>query len=296
MTTSTHSALLLLLVVAGVAACDRPGSPTSPTPTVPQPVGTIAPPVNGELVSGTVSDSALRRLAGATVEILNGPQAGSSTTTDASGHFSLFASVDDATRFRASKEGHVTADAPVLANCDRCNPRRWVHFFLNVLEPSVALAGDYTLTFIADGACTNLPQEVRTRSYEATVSPGDLNWPGFPAQAGTSFKVTPVGSAFPAGLNYFWLNAAGSFIAVVLGDHTDPGVTERVAPDTYVAFHGPTTITVRSPVSSISTPFVGWIDYCVNPTMGDRYDCTPGPSVTRIRCDSARHQLTLTRR
>lgn len=76
----------------------------------------------------------------------------------------------------------------------------------------------------------------------------------------------------------------------------NPRITERVAPDTYVAFHGPTTITVESPVSSISTPFLGWIDYCVNPTMGARYDCTPGPAVTRIRCDSARHQLTLTRR
>jgi hypothetical protein len=252
--------------------------------------------VNGELISGTVSDSGLRRLAGATVEILNGPQAGLSTTTDASGHFSLFASVDDATRFRASKQGHVTAEAPVLPNCDRCNPKRWVHFYLSVLEPAVALAGDYTLTFIADSACTNLPEEVRTRSYEATVALGDFNWVGFPAKAATSFKVTPAGSAFPAGLNYFWLNVAGSFISVVLGDHTDPGVTERVAPDTYVAFHGPTTVTVESPVSSISTPFVGWIDYCVNPAMGDRYDCTPGPAITRIRCDSARHQLTLTRR
>jgi hypothetical protein len=291
-----HSALLLLLVVAGVAACDRPDSPTSPTPTIPQPVSSIAPPVNGEPISGTVSDSALRRIAGATVEILSGPQAGLSTTTDASGHFSLFASVDDATRFRASKEGHVAADVPILPNCDRCNPKRWVHFFLNVVEPPIALAGDYTLTFIADSACTSLPEEVRTRSYEATIALGDFNWVGFPAHADTSFKVTPRGSDFPAGLNYFWLNVAGNFITLVLGDHTDPGVTERVAPDTYVAFHGPATVTVESPVLSISTPFLGWIDYCINPTMGDRYDCTPGPTVTRTRCDSARHQLTLTRR
>jgi hypothetical protein len=201
------------------------------------------------------------------VEILDGPHAGRSTATGTRGEFSVFASVDDATRFRASKEGHVTADAPVLPNCDRCNPKRWVHCYLNVLEPTVALAGDYTLTFIADSACMNLPEEVRTRSYEATISLGDFTWVGFPAHADTSFKVTPLGSAFPAGLNDFWLNVAGNVVAVVLGDHTDPGVTERVAPDTYVAFHGPTAITVESPVSSISTPFVGWIDYCVNPTM-----------------------------
>jgi hypothetical protein len=296
MTNRTHSALLLAFV-AGLAACGHPASPTAPTPTVPESAGSVAPPLNdGELISGTVSDSALRRLAGARVELLDGPQAGLSTTTDAQGNFSLFAKVDAATRFRASKEGHVTAAAAILPPCDRCNPKRWVHFYLSVLEPPVALAGDYTLTFIADSACTNLPREARTRSYEATISPGDFTWVGFPANSDTSFKVTPVGTAFPAGLNDFWLNVAGNFIALVLGDHTDPGVTERVAPDTYVAFHGPTTVTVESPVSSITTPFVGWIDYCVNPSMGSRYDCTPGPAVTRIRCDSVRHQLTLTRR
>jgi hypothetical protein len=89
----------------------------------------------------------------------------------------------------------VTADAALLPNCDRCNPKRWVHFFLSVVEPAVDLAGNYTLTFIADSACVKLPERVRTLSYDATISPGDLNWPGFPAQAGTSFKVTPVGSA-----------------------------------------------------------------------------------------------------
>jgi hypothetical protein len=230
MTNRTHSALLLFVVVAGVAACDRPGSPTGPTPTAPPPVGSVAPTVNGgESIKGTVSDSALRRLAGARVELLDGTQAGLSAMTDASGEFSLVANSDDATRFRASKEGHVTADAAILPNCDRCNPKRWVHFLLSVVEPAVALAGNYTLTFIADSACAKLPEEVRTRSYDATISPGDLSWPGFPAQTGTSFKVTPVGSAFPAGLNYFWLNVAGNFVAVVLGDHTDPGVTRDPA-------------------------------------------------------------------
>jgi hypothetical protein len=38
----------------------------------------------------------------------------------------------------------------------------------------------------------------------------------------THLKVTPVGSAFPAGLNYVWLNVAGRFIAVVLSDRRSP--------------------------------------------------------------------------
>ena len=161
-----------------------------------------------------------------------------STTADGKGEFSLTGTVDDTTQFRASKEGHVTATATVLPNCDRCNPRRWVFFYLAVLEPPVAVAGDYTLTFTADSTCTNLPDELRTRRYAATIAPADLKWPGYPAHSETSFKVTPKGSEFPDGLNGFYLNVAGNYINVSLGDHTDPGITERVAADTFFAFGG----------------------------------------------------------
>ena len=76
MTNRKHSALLLVFV-AGLAACDRLVLPTAPTPTVPPPFGPVASPANGgELIKGTVSDSALRPLAGARVEILDGPQPG----------------------------------------------------------------------------------------------------------------------------------------------------------------------------------------------------------------------------
>ena len=92
-----------------------------------------------------------------------------------------------------------------------------MHFYLKVPDVPVAIAGDYTLTFIADGACANLPDELRTRSYAATVGPADFYWPGYPADSGTSFKVTPAGSAFPRGLNNFYLNVAGNYIAVSLG-------------------------------------------------------------------------------
>jgi hypothetical protein len=248
------------------------------------------------MISGVVYDSGLRPIAGARVELLNGPQAGMSTTADATGGFSLMGTVDDTTQFRASKEGHVTATATILPYCDRCNPRRWVFFYLEVLDPPVAVAGDYTLTFIADSACTNLPDQLRTRRYAATVARANLNWPGYPADSDTSFKVTPTGSDFPDGLNGFYLNVAGNYINVSLGDHTDPGVTERVADDTFYAFGGWAVISVSTPVSTISTTFQGWIDYCVNPHMGQRYDCTPAPPVALARCQSTRHQLILTRR
>ena len=243
-----------------------------------------------------MSDTALRPIAGARVELLNGPQAGASTTTNAGGNFSLYGTVDDTTKFRASVAGHADADVTVQPDCDRCNPRRWVHFYLNMLEPAAALAGDYTLTFAAGSTCTKLPDELRTRSYDVTVAPGTVGWIGSPAKAPTAFQVIPKGSRFPGGLNSFSLHVAGNYVSVVLGDHTDPGITEQVAEHTYWAFGGWATTSVESPVSTISTRFQGWIDSCVNPQMGTRYDCTPGPTVTHNRCESTNHELTLTRR
>src|SRR6476469_1202797 len=158
MTNRTRPGIGLLMLVLGLAGCNDSHSrvsPTPPTPTAPSTPGSV----NGELVAGTVYDSALRPLPGARVELLDGPQAGMSATSNAQGGFSLTGNVDDTTRFRASKEGYVTATATIQPFCDRCNPKRWVHLYLNMLDSPVAIAGDYTLTFIADSACVNLPDE-----------------------------------------------------------------------------------------------------------------------------------------
>jgi hypothetical protein len=280
-----------------VWACDGGDRfPSATTPNAPAGVRIPTSPPSGEPISGVVYDSALRPIAGARVELLDGPQAGMFIMADAKGGFSLMATVDDTTQFRASREGHVSATATILPNCDRCNPKRWVFFYLDVLEPPVAVAGDYTLTFIAGNDCTSLPADLRTRSYAVTIGPADLNWPGYSGHSGTSLKVTPKGSSFPDGLNGFYLNIAGNYNNLSLGDHTDPGITEQVEANTYFAFGGWAVVSTAPPVSTISTAFQGWIDYCVNPNMGARYDCKPSPAVTLTRCESITHQLILTRR
>jgi hypothetical protein len=286
--------MLLVLAAMGFAGCSDSSIVTPPT--APSSLAGLPAPAPGQLVSGTVSDSALRRISGATVELLDGPQAGASAMTNAMGQFAISGTVDDATRFRASKDGHVPVIATIQPDCERCNPRRWVHLFLNVPETPAALAGDYTLTFTADAACGNIPDDLRVRSYSVNVARGDFGWVGFPAGADTSFRVTPRGPTFPEGLNSLWLNVAGQYVAVVLGDHTDPGITEQVGEHSYLAFGGWATVLVESPVVAMSTPFEGWIDFCVNPGMARRYDCSPSATVTQARCTSTKHQMTLTRR
>src|SRR5438105_90244 len=97
----------ILFLTLAVTACGNHGSgapaPTATSPTAPSPP---TPSRNG--VTGTVNDTAFRPLGGARVEVVDGPQGGMSTTVDANGAFSLSGTFDDATRFRASMEGHLT--------------------------------------------------------------------------------------------------------------------------------------------------------------------------------------------
>ena len=121
-------------------------------------------------LAGSVTDAAWRPLAGARVEVVEGPQAGLSTTTDANGDYFLRGSFDDATRFRATKDGHAPSTFSLPPACDPCNPHWWIHFALEALAPKPNLAGDYSLTVIANSACAALPDAVRSRTYEATVT------------------------------------------------------------------------------------------------------------------------------
>ena len=106
-------------------------------------------------------DSAFRPVAGASVEVLDGPQAGTSATADAMGSFSLTGTFDDTTRFRAAREGYAAATGTLAPKtCASCNSRP-IYFYLAVLAPAVDIAGDYALTFIADAARTALPNALR---------------------------------------------------------------------------------------------------------------------------------------
>jgi hypothetical protein len=47
--------------------------------------------------------------------------------------------------------------------------------YLAVLASPVNIEGDYTLTLAADAACDALPNDLRTRTYAATVRPGSTS-------------------------------------------------------------------------------------------------------------------------
>ena len=168
-------------------------------------------------------ENAFRGVAGASVEVLDGPEAGTSATAGATGAFSLTGIFDDTTHFRASREGYVAATGTLAPNtCASCNSR-WIYFYLAVLAPAVDIAGDYTLTFMADSTCTALPNELRTRTYVATIAPrSSANLP-----ANTSFDVTVGNAPFLEHYNRFSINVAGDYLYIGIGD-SEPGLVGLV--------------------------------------------------------------------
>jgi len=286
--------IVLLLFVAGVAGCGGSRASSVPVSLAPSPIQQPAPQSSAVQVNGWVSDSAFRSLAGARVEVLDGPQAGTTATADNQGHFSLTGTFDDATRFRASREGHVDATGTLSPACATCiTTRRYIYFYLAVLSPPVDIAGNYTLTFIADAACTDIPSELRTRTYAATITPGSNSH----SPANTYFDVTFAGARFLADYGSFPIGVAGDFVAFELRGE-GPYLVEEVAANTYIGFDGRASASVGSArVSGIATPFQGFVDYCaLSSPMGQYYDCRPGLALARTECESNNHQLILTRR
>jgi hypothetical protein len=284
MTNRTWAVIAVVLIAPQLYGCNRATpSPTAPTTTA----GSPPLPAGGLPMMGTVSDTAFRPLGGAKVEVLDGPQTGLTTTANELGEFSLTGIFDDATRFRATKEGHITATQLLGPFCARCNPNRWVHFSLELLTSSISISGDYTLEFVADDACTMLPSEVRSRTFTTMIPPAPNATPATP------YFTVLVGATFFEDWNTVALGIAGDYVAFWLET-----VVEQIAPNTFLAFGGQAAASVgTSHMSAISLPFAGSIEYCVTESEQGRFrECYQGHPATRARCESNNHRLILTRR
>jgi hypothetical protein len=263
----------------------------SPSPLAPSPGPETSQQASQGTLGGAVSDTAFRPLAGATVDIVDGPQSGASTTSDEAGRFSFTGTFDGTTRIRATKEGYVAATRAIGSSCAGCT--QFIYFYLAVRDPTVSLAGDYTLTFIADSACVDIPNEVRTRTYAATITA--TSNPSLPANS--SFDVTLSDPPFLQHYDTFTIAVAGDYLAGYVG-HDEPYLVEQVAPHTYLGFSGLAEASANtSAASTISASFDGVIDYCeLKSEPGSSYRCTPDLAVARARCAAKNHQLILRRR
>jgi hypothetical protein len=201
----------------------------------------------------------------------------------------LAGAFDETTRFRASKADHRDATLPLPARCAPCNPNWWIYFSLETDGPPVALAGDYMLTFTADPACATIPEQFRSRTYPATVTP-------FAEDNATQFRVALRGGSFIKGYDTFDAGVAGDTFAAMLGDfHGSPGIAEQVAANTYLGYEGSALAKLTSVgPSSITASFEGVVSYCeLFQEPSGRYACAVEHAATRVLCTSTRHQLLL---
>src|SRR5688572_715817 len=161
-----------LVIVAALASCsdaDSPRLPLAPTPVAPMPQ-TVAQPPGVVQLRGRVWDTAFRPLPDVKVQVIEGPDAGASTVSDATGGFSLgLTIINETIAVRAEKDGYATTTRTPF-RCQTC-PVFSLGFQLAPRTPPIELAGEHTLTFVTDPACTAMPDELRTRSYTVTLRP-----------------------------------------------------------------------------------------------------------------------------
>jgi hypothetical protein len=248
-------------------------------------------------LTGSVSDPAFRAIAGAQVAIVEGPQAGASTTTDSSGLFSFTGTFDDSTRIRASRDGYVSATEALVPSCATCNPNnRYTYFYLSLAAAPVSVAGEYTLTFVADSTCAGIPEEVRTRTYTASISPSTNPR----APAGTMFDVAVGGAAFRGDAAVIPLGVAGNLVAFEMRGHGEPTLVDELGPTTYLTFDGRAeALADGAVVSTLSTSFEGSIGFCdlkVKAPAGPSFVCAASLAIARVDCASSNHQLIMRRR
>lgn len=291
--------MIFSLLVGAACGSESPNRvpPTAPTtvvpPTVVPPPAVVVPNPGG--LTGRVTDTGFRPIAGAMVEVLDGPQAGMTNTTNASGQFSLSGAFEVGTRVRAKREGYLDGTSQLMGPCATCVPQFWVNISLGLMVAPANIAGEYTMTV---EACDALPFEVRTRTFAASIVPAADQ----PTAANTRFRADIGGAQLLRGFAWegIGIAVAGDYMEFWMGDyHGQPGLIERLDDDTYYSVDAWGTTTV-GPGGTIIVSFLGDMVHCVLKPgeavfdANGRYTCDRARSVTRTACGAGR--LTLTKR
>ena len=230
-------------------------------------------------------DYAYRRLADVTVEVVEGPGAGVSVVTNASGDYALPGVFSAPIVVRASKGGFITGTRRLSASNARPDGRVDASFFLDRVSRDIT--GDYTLTITAAAECSELPAAARTRTYDATVKAA--------SDSANRYSVTLSGATFQRAGNGLFVATSGDVAAFLIDPYGDFIVTETLTASSSLSFWGFGRGTVGA--SGVSVPFGGTLQYCPDyrgPTGGPfpYYTCGVPP----VNCDSTTHTLTLTPR
>jgi hypothetical protein len=235
------------------------------------------------VVSGHIVDNVYRGLADVRVEVVEGSRLGAAATTNRSGDYALPGMFSGTISIRASKAGYVTQTGTFQLS-PRDSGRFEVGFILD--SPSQNLADDYTLTIAADPACSELPPEARSRTYEAIVTPS--------TSVSNAYNVELIGASFPPSRNRVFASVSGDSVRFAIDPYSDMIVAEQLTASAVLTVWGNSTAGKVGP--RISVPFDGQLDYCPDARGPQAAFPYLRCGVTPVHCISARHMLTLARR
>ncbi len=285
---------LAAVVLVFTLGCEDGKSPVQPTPLNPAAPAPTPPLVFS--VNGTVQDTASRPLAGARVEVIAGDRSGTFETTDRNGRFRMPGTFTGTVTIAASKDGYhsasSTAPHPQYLLRLAVPPPADLGFSMSLsLQPDgppANISGEYTLTITTDRSCSRLPDEVRTRTYKATITPGGRAT-AFQGRVsdGRFVPVSPCVGGPPESCihNYFEIGMAGDFASFWTR------IMEQLSETIYLVIDGGFSASFGP--SGISAPLNAQFVYCpVRPvwTSGEYWAC---PTDTGVDCSSVQHQLTL---
>jgi len=274
--------VVLLALACGAIGCRGNSSQPFVPGTAPTPIANATTTLR---LNGYVYDTAFRPIAGAAVEVVDGPQAGMALTSESDGHFAYTGTFPSAVTIRATKTGYAAATETARITASGA----WVFFDLVSTVPAVDVAGNYLLAIAADSSCTMLPDDVRTRSYSVQVKPGNTTVPGYYDAIAGGAEFAPLGAVFQIGVsgNYVAISTAGE----------GPLLVESLGSNRYIAYSVEAGVTdVASGTTTISTPFTGTIEYCeLASPVAQYYDCSRSYQ-RREQCTASNGRLTLTRR
>ena len=271
--------LLRVTWMTALMFCAGCGTPTAPTPPTPTPAPLIM------TVTGSVVDTAHRPLVAVKVEVVGGERAGAFAMTDQYGRFVMPGLLPRNFTLSVTKDGYVSATRswpPEFRPPDMNDVDFWIE--LSLIGQPVNLTGVYTLAFETDPDCPNWPEQLRTRTYTATITP--MTKP-------TDFNVAVSGGQLLPPYDRFGIQTAGDYVRFDVYryfDFVEPAIVERISDTAVISILG----TAENSFSTLAAPvpFDGVIEFCPGQVTGSPPVC----STNALTCTSAHHRFTIARK
>jgi hypothetical protein len=255
----------------------------TPTPTPTPPVSVATQPAE---ITGWVYDTAWQPVFGAAVQLSDDANTRLETTSDGSGRFAFAGTFTSRVTVTADKNGFRSGTTTVDLRFANGRPVT-TGFTLARTENVTLQTGPYALTMVAASECRDIPDDLRTRTYDAVVTAK--------GSSGSQYNVTPKAPGLFSS-DGFSIGIAGDYVVISADEFTL--YEEQPSPFASLQIYGGVEAHVEGSIlSALSVPFDGTFSYCAlkGPKTSNFYSCfQPNAEVAVASdCQSKNHRLIL---